>query len=90
MTPVETLIFLRHRLASAVPVFAALAAPPVMPLCSACTAALLAEMAALFPETPEDKPLTLRGSRLVGYTFSEGTPAQCGLHPYVQEDVARV
>ena len=86
MTPFETLVFLRQRLEAAVPVFAALAAPPVMPLCPSYAAALLAEMAALFPATPEDKPLTLRGSMLVGYTFSEGTPEHCGLHPYMQED----
>jgi hypothetical protein len=87
MTPFETLVFLRHRLATAVPIFTALAAPPVMPLCPACTAALLAELAALCPDAPPDKPLTLHGSRLVGYTFREATPAQCGLHPYVQEEV---
>jgi hypothetical protein len=90
MTPLETLVFLRHRLSTAVPLFAALADPPVMPLCPACTLALLAEMAALFPDIPTAHPLTLRGSLLVGYTFTEGTPAQCGLHEYLQEEGARV
>jgi hypothetical protein len=87
LTPFETLVYLRHRLTAAVPVFAALAEPPVLPLCPACTTALLAEMAALFPDTPVDTQLTLEGSMLAGYTFSAGTPAQCGLHPFLCAEV---
>jgi hypothetical protein len=79
VTPFETLVCVRQQLERTVPILTAVSDPPVLPLCAACTEALLAEMAGLFPAVPEGHPLTLEGSTLVGFTFTPGTPDACGL-----------
>ena len=76
MTPFETLIFLRHRLAprAHVPRRCHQSCRSVPPALQPCWQR--------WPRCflmPEDKPLMLQGSRLWVHV-QRGTPAQCGLH----------
>jgi hypothetical protein len=79
MTPFETLVFLHRKLERTVPILTAVAYPPALAMCPACTDALLAEMAGLFPGVPPEKPLALECSTLVGFTLTQGTSDECGL-----------
>ena len=55
-------------------------------VCPACRAALLDELAGMFPPVEEPQAVDLAQSCLLGCTFSIGTPEQCALHRLIYED----
>ena len=88
MTPFETLVFLRHRLGPPCPCLPRSLHPPVMPLCPACTAALLAEMAALFPDDPSRTSRSrCKAPGSWDTRSARGHLRSVGCIPYLQEDV---
>lgn len=58
-----------------------------MLLCEGCKAALLREMRLMFSLIPEDDEEVLGSAQIMGYTFTQGTPEQCGLHVALRENV---
>ena len=81
MRPIEVLLHLRN---------AWLQHPQrdlTLPVCPACRAALLHDLDSLFVPIERQHSRCLTGSQVMGFTFDEGTPETCALHPYLHEDV---
>ena len=65
------------------------AMPLTLALCPRCTATLLDDLAGLFaPPPPGQAPLTLAGSCIMGFTFTEGPEDTCMLHRALAEEPA--
>jgi hypothetical protein len=60
-------------------------APPVLVLCQDCEAVLLRELAAMFEPVQDLHRVLLPRSQVMGFTFEQGPPAMCALHPFLQE-----
>jgi hypothetical protein len=58
-------------------------------VCPACRDALLDDLDRAFVPTLAHHSPRLEDSQVMGFTFSEGTPAQCALHSLMHEEVAR-
>jgi len=63
------------------------ALPLTLAVCPRCTAAIVRDLAGLFPPRPPEKgPYTLEGSCIMGFTFTEGPQAGCMLHRALAEE----
>jgi len=63
--------------------------PGTLAMCPRCTDALLRDLDALFtPRPPDEVPLTLEGSCIMGFTFADGLDEVCMLHGVLAEKTA--
>jgi hypothetical protein len=61
--------------------------PPTLAVCPRCADALLNDLDAIFIERPPDKvPLTLAGSCIMGFTFTDALDEVCMLHGGLAEE----
>jgi hypothetical protein len=58
---------------------------PGLMVCPACRAALLNDLDRMFIPIIAEHARGLEGSQVMGFTFSQGTPEQCALGPFVHE-----
>jgi hypothetical protein len=61
--------------------------PPTLAICPRCTDAILNDLNGLFtPRPPDETPLTLTGSCVMGFTFTDGLEEVCMLHGVLAEE----